>query len=616
VYTYAFDNRLTNIQYLNDGGATPDVTWQWDQRYPRVTSLVDGVGGTTTYAYGAIGTPAANLLATENLAGANKIITYTYDAVGRLFSRSIDSANSIQYFRDEIGRIKGTITTSGSVGYFYSATDGRLTSVINPVSGQTLNIGYQDTDPIKPPNLRELLVASGSTALAQLDYASINAMGRIGKITSSVSTVWSNTFTYDNADQLTRANTTGTVAPADNRYTYDLAANVEEWRQIISGSSTYFPYTKDDTNFTTAIRRGTTSGTGTPYLTFTKDANGNTTSWSDAISGKSETLTWDAENRLISVAQSPANKQFVMTYDGRNRLIILEEKLSGVSQKKTWLVWSGMELCEERDGNTNAVLTKYFPEGEMQFTAGSWVTLWYFRDNLGSILETYTSATSRQSQRKFDEWGRIAGSAPGPGVSKKGYTGHYQPEGLEYLMAPYRWYSPTTRSWLSRDPIGEAGGVNLYGYVANNPINSTDNLGLAGAGVNVGAGAQVVVVGGAASAGIGAFSDGKSANVGLYGAAVASIPGETGISIGAGVATPGVGIFFSPTANRAEDLNNLTNTAYIFGGWGPGGSLSVSWGGGQFLFECSFPRLPSFGTWGGGLGVGSGPTSGGTLFGK
>jgi hypothetical protein len=99
VYTYAFDNRLTNIQYLNDGGATPDVTWQWDQRYPRVTSLVDGVGGTTTYAYGAIGTPAANLLATENLAGANKIISYTYDAVGRLFGRSIDSANSIQYFR-------------------------------------------------------------------------------------------------------------------------------------------------------------------------------------------------------------------------------------------------------------------------------------------------------------------------------------------------------------------------------------------------------------------------------------------------------------------------------------------------------------------------------------
>jgi len=32
--------------------------------------------------------------------------------------------------------------------------------------------------------------------------------------------------------------------------------------------------------------------------------------------------------------------------------------------------------------------------------------------------------------------------------------------------------------WISRDPIGESGGVNLYGYVLNNPINLYDPLGL------------------------------------------------------------------------------------------------------------------------------------------
>jgi len=32
--------------------------------------------------------------------------------------------------------------------------------------------------------------------------------------------------------------------------------------------------------------------------------------------------------------------------------------------------------------------------------------------------------------------------------------------------------------WLSRDPIAERGGLNLYGYVGNNPINSWDPLGL------------------------------------------------------------------------------------------------------------------------------------------
>ena len=32
--------------------------------------------------------------------------------------------------------------------------------------------------------------------------------------------------------------------------------------------------------------------------------------------------------------------------------------------------------------------------------------------------------------------------------------------------------------WLSRDPLGEAGGLNLYGFVGNDPINNADYLGL------------------------------------------------------------------------------------------------------------------------------------------
>jgi RHS repeat-associated protein len=42
----------------------------------------------------------------------------------------------------------------------------------------------------------------------------------------------------------------------------------------------------------------------------------------------------------------------------------------------------------------------------------------------------------------------------------------------------YRYYSPRLGRFLNRDPIGEAGGVNLYGFCGNDPVNSNDFLGL------------------------------------------------------------------------------------------------------------------------------------------
>ena len=58
------------------------------------------------------------------------------------------------------------------------------------------------------------------------------------------------------------------------------------------------------------------------------------------------------------------------------------------------------------------------------------------------------------------------------------YPGQYydQETGLHYNY--FRYYDPTTGRYVTPDPIGLEGGINLWPYVANNPVNWIDPLGL------------------------------------------------------------------------------------------------------------------------------------------
>jgi RHS repeat-associated protein len=63
-----------------------------------------------------------------------------------------------------------------------------------------------------------------------------------------------------------------------------------------------------------------------------------------------------------------------------------------------------------------------------------------------------------------------------PLIPDMGYVGIYYHASSGLSMTHFRWYNGFTRRWISRDPIGEAGGMNLYGYVGGNPLNRVDPL--------------------------------------------------------------------------------------------------------------------------------------------
>ena len=58
------------------------------------------------------------------------------------------------------------------------------------------------------------------------------------------------------------------------------------------------------------------------------------------------------------------------------------------------------------------------------------------------------------------------------------FSTKYDDDESDLLYYGYRYYKPSTGGWLSRDPADEEGGENLYGFVANSPINDADGLGL------------------------------------------------------------------------------------------------------------------------------------------
>jgi RHS repeat-associated protein len=89
----------------------------------------------------------------------------------------------------------------------------------------------------------------------------------------------------------------------------------------------------------------------------------------------------------------------------------------------------------------------------------------------------------------YDAFGnRITNTAPelGEEVNPFGFSTKFTDEETGLVYYGYRYYSAELGRWLSRDPIGERGGINLYGMVGNDPVNRVDRLGHAPANFKCG----------------------------------------------------------------------------------------------------------------------------------
>ncbi len=119
-----------------------------------------------------------------------------------------------------------------------------------------------------------------------------------------------------------------------------------------------------------------------------------------------------------------------------------------------------------------------------QQTVSTGATRYLHGDLIRSTVMTTNDSGASVASVAYTAFGELIGSAPETRYQYAGGWG-YEADLLVLNGAPgttpitlqhvgFRWYDPSLGRFIQRDPIGLAGGLNVYAYVTNNPLIAVD----------------------------------------------------------------------------------------------------------------------------------------------
>ena len=469
-------NFLVGISYSD---ATPGQSFVYDH-LGQLTQITDAAG-TRTFAYNLYGEPETDNFEANGIAWQ---VSERYDGLGRQagYELSADGRRVQQTHLsyDGKGRLS-TLTAEGMETPFswtYSEQGGLVEQLAYP-NGMTRVNTYEDSRDLLSVIDYQRPGSANPPARHEYDYDALGRPARRRDTWNTAAPKTTRLFTYNSRGELV-----GDQLRPGGRfgYQYDNIGNRKEAFEF--GSTT--DYETDELNRYAGIVRN-----GGEAFTPQYDADGNQTLVKTST-GIWE-VTYNAENRPVKFESEDGGTTVECAYDSMGRRFEKKVTVGGTTGfHARYLYRDYLQVAEcDLTGETPEVVRSYIwdpsePEATRVLSMTRWEAngtqekehLYCMHDTMKNVTSLFGEARGRRALYEYRPYGGLITSEGNMAEENKfRFSSEYMDDELGLVYYNYRHLNPLDGRWISRDPIKEEGGWNLFAFVGNNGVNRWDYLG-------------------------------------------------------------------------------------------------------------------------------------------